>query len=81
MNTLIIYSTLGCHLCEQAIEVLKPVLKGGAYSLQEVDISESDKLMAMYAERIPVVYRPDLELELDWPFDSQIANAFLAATE
>lgn len=70
MKTVIIYSTLGCHLCEQALEILKPLL-GDDDRIEEVDISESDQLMEQYGIRIPVIKREDNGQELGWPFDEQ----------
>ncbi len=58
------------------MEVIAPVL-GEAYQLEEVDISESDQLMARYGIRIPVVKRADTEAEIGWPFDQSQFIAFL----
>ena len=77
MRTVIIYSTLGCHLCEQALEILTPLLSDGD-EIEEVDISESDQLMELYGVRIPVVKRTDNGQELGWPFDQQAALNWLA---
>ena len=76
MKTLILYSTVGCHLCEQALEVMRPLVAAD-YQINEVDISESDELMERYGIRIPVVARQDNGHELGWPFDHQLFSAFL----
>ena len=76
MKTLILYSTVGCHLCEQALEVMGPLVAGN-YQINEVDISESDELMERYGIRIPVVARQDNGRELGWPFDHQLFSDFL----
>ena len=78
-TTLQLYGTLGCHLCEQAKAMVIAGLPADGYVLQELDISESAELMSLYALRIPVLYRPDLQLELDWPFDEALLQAFMAA--
>ena len=57
MKTIILYSTLGCHLCEQAMALLEPLLAASDFELDEVDISESDILMDRYGIRIPVLRR------------------------
>ncbi|ROQ20331.1 MULTISPECIES: glutaredoxin family protein [Marinimicrobium] len=67
---LILYTTLGCHLCEQAKDELWPALTQTGWRLEEVDIADSDSLMARYGTRIPVVARSDSGAELGWPFSS-----------
>ncbi|WP_027330915.1 glutaredoxin family protein [Marinimicrobium agarilyticum] len=70
-NTLILYTTLGCHLCEQAKDRLWPALSSGGWRLEEVDIADSDDLVERYGVRIPVVVRAGSQEELDWPFDER----------
>lgn len=77
MKELILYSTVGCHLCEQALALIEPVLDD-KYQIVEVDISDSDDLMARYGIRIPVIARADNGTEIGWPFDQQQFLAFLA---
>lgn len=69
MKTLILYGTLGCHLCEQALELITPMV-GSEFDLVEVDISDSDELMERYGICIPVVAIQGQENEIGWPFDS-----------
>ena len=76
MTTLVLYSTLGCHLCEQALEMVTPSL-ASHYQIKQVDIVDSEELMARYAVRIPVIVRQDSLAEIDWPFDQQEFLAFL----
>ncbi len=77
MKELILYSTVGCHLCEQALALIEPVLSV-QYQITEIDISESDDLVDRYGIRIPVVARADNGAEIGWPFDQQQFLAFLA---
>jgi len=65
---LVLYGTSACHLCEQALALLQDDLLDGC-RLSEVDISESDELMARYGLTIPVLRRMDTGSELNWPFD------------
>ncbi|MFA7553622.1 MAG: glutaredoxin family protein [Spongiibacteraceae bacterium] len=76
MKTLVLYTTLGCHLCEQALALIEPVLSA-EYQISEVEISESDHLMAVYGIRIPVIQRQDTGAEIGWPFDQQQFRRFL----
>lgn len=51
----VIYSRAGCHLCEQALDVLRPLSSRVAFTLTEVDIESDERLLARYLERIPVI--------------------------
>jgi len=64
---LILYSTSACHLCEQALELLQPLINEDC-SVREVDISASDDLFQRYGTLIPVLRRPASDAELRWPF-------------
>ena len=78
MKVLYLYTTLGCHLCEQALELIEPLLGDSSFRLEAVDIADSDDLMTRYGIRIPVLRRPDIDKELGWPFDQQQLSAFLS---
>tara|TARA_B110000305_G_C19437273_1_gene639725 strand:+ start:1560 stop:1841 length:282 start_codon:yes stop_codon:yes gene_type:complete len=68
---LILYSTSACHLCETALALIAPQLNSLAINLEEVDISESESLMARYGIRIPVLKFAEGEEELGWPFSEE----------
>lgn len=68
-----LYSTLGCHLCEEAESVLLPLLTeaqaaGISIEIEVIDIAE-EGLIDSYGVRIPVLRCAQTERELDWPFD------------
>lgn len=69
MNTnatrLILYHTTGCHLCDEARQLLAQVPN---IILEEVEIGDDPALRERYGLRIPVLLRPDVEVTLDWPF-------------
>jgi len=77
MINLQFYSTEGCHLCEEALLLCAPLLREGKISMTTVDIAESEKLVALYGIRIPVIQRIDSTAELGWPFDSDMLANFL----
>ncbi len=54
-RTVVLYGRPGCHLCEEALEVLERMRAELAFSLQQRDIEQDDALHAAYLERIPVV--------------------------
>ena len=67
-----LYSSIGCHLCEQAIDIISSVID--MKSIKVVDIVE-DKvsgkdLVALYGLHIPVLTRLADNSELFWPFDT-----------
>ncbi|BFM16084.1 glutaredoxin family protein [Maricurvus nonylphenolicus] len=76
-KTLYLYTTLGCHLCEQAKQLAWPVLEHYGFRLQEVEIADDEDLMTRYGIRIPVVARADDGAELGWPFDQQALSELL----
>lgn len=73
-----LYSTLGCHLCEQAKVVLWPLLLKYQFRLAEIDISTSDEMIEKYGTRIPVLGAEDTLAELNWPFTSSQVDSFFA---
>lgn len=64
-KTVLLYTTEGCHLCEQAEALLGQVLPRD-WVIQHVDVAEDDELLEQYGERIPVVSINSTELA--WPF-------------
>lgn len=84
MKVLRLYTTLGCHLCEEAEVILLPLLQQQGYRLEKVEISESEELVELYGIRIPVIalsesLRDEREgpTELGWPFDLDQVSRFL----
>lgn len=66
-NTLTLYSGPHCHLCDQAKQIIYPLLHEAGWKLHEVNISESESLKEKYGLRIPVIMTPDGQ-EKGWPF-------------
>jgi hypothetical protein len=73
-----LYSTIGCHLCEQAKIMLWPLLTQYQFRLMEIDIAEKDELIERYGVRIPVLGAPGHVSELNWPFTAQEVDVFFA---
>jgi glutaredoxin len=55
MTTVTLYTHAGCHLCEQALEILARAQARHGFDLQQRDIEADDQLLRAYLERIPVV--------------------------
>lgn len=68
MITLQLFSTVGCHLCDMAIEQIKTISIADQVDLHIVEIGDDDVLVEQYGIRIPVVKFPD-DSELNWPFN------------
>ncbi len=51
----IFYTKAGCHLCEQAREVLDDIAAEVDYELTEIDIRSDLALFEQYRYRIPVL--------------------------
>lgn len=76
MCELELMTTEGCHLCDDAVEVLLQVLDAECFSVDLVDIAFDDELMERYATRIPVVVCPATGAELNWPFGTEQLRSF-----
>ena len=57
-----LYTTPECHLCKDALEVLRGLRQELGFELAEVDITADDELHRAYFERIPVVLLDGEEL-------------------
>jgi glutaredoxin len=56
VGEVVLYGRPGCHLCEEARELLGELLaERPGFALREVDIERDDELLRRYLERIPVI--------------------------
>ena len=46
--------------------------------IELIDIAEQEQWQDKYAIRIPVLYQPESQAELCWPFDINQLNQFLS---
>jgi len=70
---LVLYSTWGCHLCEEAERLLALVAMDQKYRV--VDIVDDEQAFARYRVSIPVLCCA--EKELCWPFDAAELTTWL----
>ncbi len=68
-KTLTLFGGTGCHLCDQALALVMPVLEAEGWQLQEINIRGDAELEARYGVRIPVIRTPDGR-EKGWPFSA-----------
>ena len=55
MSVVTVYSRPDCHLCEEAMAVLRGLQAELPFELRELNIDADDQLLRAYFERIPVV--------------------------
>jgi len=76
--TVTLFSRPGCHLCDDARDVLEAVRATHPFALAERDIEADDATFKAYLERIPVVALDGREL-YDFFVDADDLRARLAA--
>ncbi len=69
---LILYGTVGCHLCEDAERVLQAL----ALSYKTIDIIDDNRLLEKFATSIPVLEGTG-EKHLYWPFNETQVTTWL----
>lgn len=73
-NKITLISGPNCHLCDQAKDILYPLLEAKNIQLEEQNVADSTALFEQYGLRIPVVLFPDGS-DKGWPFTAaQIAR-------
>ncbi len=76
MSKVVLYHTQGCHLCEQAYQLL---LECGAVThIEQLDIINDQQLIAQYQTSIPVVMVQSSKAKLYWPFTLDDIQTLLA---
>ena len=88
-----LYTTLGCHLCDDAMEVIDELHiqmvqnfseAAGTevfYIIEKIDVADDDKLIEEYGTRIPVLLSSDKTKEIGWPFDVQSVYEFISSCQ
>jgi hypothetical protein len=76
---LILYTTLGCTLCEKAKVEIWPQLERFALRLREVDIADDPQLLERFGSRIPLVGLGDPGDVCGWPFSGAQLAQWLGA--
>jgi glutaredoxin len=51
-----LYSRPGCHLCDEAKAIIKPLLTEFGATLREVNIDEHPEIAERYSSDIPVIF-------------------------
>jgi hypothetical protein len=75
---LILFGTLGCHLCESAEQLIAPIFTDNlSICIERIDIAEQTEWQPQYAIKIPVLLHPESLRELCWPFDRMAVITFI----
>ncbi len=69
VKSLTLYSTDGCHLCENAERLLRSMPELRRVTVDVIDIADDEALFARYGASIPVV-ATRAGAELAWPFNA-----------
>jgi hypothetical protein len=72
-----LYSSEGCHLCEQAIELIEHVIPDHQISIVDIidgniegdNVGSEQNLVELYGVHIPVLERLSDNTKLFWPFE------------
>jgi len=76
-----LFTTLGCHLCDQALALLRNIEASGfAIAINEIEIADDNELVEKYGIRIPVVLIDGRDNDLGWPFTETELRHFLEHT-
>jgi hypothetical protein len=70
-----LYTTSGCHLCEQALVMLQDLAM--EITVNEVEIADNEHLMEKYGLIIPVISIPKTDQEIRWPFSTEELKGFI----
>lgn len=55
MPKVTLYTRVGCHLCDDAKEVLEAVRREKPFELDVVDVDTDPALVALYTDEVPVI--------------------------
>ena len=56
MTTVTVYSRQGCHLCDDAENVLESLREELNFEIEVVDIDEHTELIKLYSDQVPVIH-------------------------
>lgn len=55
MRKVTLYTRTGCHLCEEAKQVLQSARSRVAFQLEEIDVDRHPEWLRLYNEEVPVI--------------------------
>ena len=77
MQRVVLLGTSDCHLCELAEHIINDYLSSNqTWLIERIDIADQEQWQEQFALLIPVLYHPESQKQLGWPFDLQQVNLF-----
>lgn len=77
---LVLYGTIGCHLCDIAEQLLLPWVAQG-WQIELIDIVDDDDLFQRFSLSIPVLEHVASNNALAWPFDAASLRDFISTID
>jgi len=65
MTTITIYSRHGCHLCDDAENVLESLRKELNFEIEVIDIDKDSELVKLYSDQVPVIHIDGIHHKVD----------------
>ena len=56
MTTVTVYSRQGCHLCDDAENVLESLREELNFEIEVIDIDDDAELVKLYSDQVPVIH-------------------------
>ena len=56
MTSITIYSRHGCHLCDDAFNILESMREELDFEINVVNIDEDPELVKLYSDQVPVIH-------------------------
>jgi len=56
MTSITIYSRHGCHLCDDAFNILESMREELNFGINVVNIDEDTELVKLYSDQVPVIH-------------------------
>jgi len=56
MTTITIYSRHGCHLCDDAQNILESLREELNFEIEVIDIDKDPELNKLYSDQVPVIH-------------------------
>jgi hypothetical protein len=75
-DRVVVYTRPGCHLCEDAVEIVSRVCADVGTTYREVDITTDPELQRRYGEQIPVTLVDGVQHDF-WRVDERRLRAAL----
>ncbi len=71
MKKVTLYSSEGCHLCEQALAMCLEQMSATDIEVIDIVDAEQPELIDLYGVHIPVLKKVSDETKLFWPFSAE----------